>query len=573
MRLTAHRYLAGALLLLAGCTASPLKQEPVEPVADAEQAPQMEPPAAELTPQRLFELLIAEFAIHSDNLRLSADRFLSVARETGDYRLAKRATQFAIYASDFELAYQSAKLWVELEPDSIEAQQSMAALLLRNDETDAALAHMEAIISLSQENPAHGYLVIVSLLSREHTKEVALPLMHRLVEPRSTDPEALYAYANLANKLGENQMASDILKRLLAIYPDMEKALILNAKTYIALGKNQQALDSLAQAIANAPNNEQLRLTYARMLVDARQLEKARKQFHILHRQQPKDADVLFALGLLALESGDDIEAKTHLETLLKLGQRSDEAHYMLGQLAEKGATPQQAIEHYQAVEEGSYYIDAQVRISQLLLDSQGMEAARNYLSGVAPHSAEEQIDLYIAEVELLRSAAQFEEAITVYNRALEQYPDNTDLLYARAMLWENLNRLDEMERDMQTLLGLDPNNVHALNAWGYTLADRTDRYEEAYRLIERAYNKLPTDPAIIDSMGWALYKLGRYDEALKFLQQAASLLQDGEIYAHLGEVLWHMGEQDKAKSIWDEALKFAPDNPVLRQIIERHTP
>jgi tetratricopeptide (TPR) repeat protein len=185
----------------------------------------------------------------------------------------------------------------------------------------------------------------------------------------------------------------------------------------------------------------------------------------------------------------------------------------------------------------------------------------------------ENAVEIYLIEGQILSDLALHGEAWQLYDQALAVHPDEEDLLYSRALAAEKIDRIDLAEQDMRRILELDPDNVRALNALGYTLADRTDRYEEAFGLIQRAYAIDPDDPAIIDSMGWAHYRLGNLAEARKFLQQAWDMTGDGEIGAHLGEVMWVQGDRDEARRIWAEAKENTPDNPVLRKVLERFMP
>ena len=181
-----------------------------------------------------------------------------------------------------------------------------------------------------------------------------------------------------------------------------------------------------------------------------------------------------------------------------------------------------------------------------------------------------EAVRVYRSEAEILVRKDRLMDAMSVYDVALQEFPENNDLLYARAMLAEKLNMLDVLERDLRDVLSREPNNADALNALGYTLADRTDRYEEALEFIKRAYELKPDDHYIVDSMGWIMYRLGRHDEALKYLRRAMELNNDSEIAAHLGEVLWVMGDETAAREIWDTALETTPEDKRLLDVIKR---
>ncbi|MGB5733385.1 MAG: tetratricopeptide repeat protein, partial [Thiohalocapsa sp.] len=177
----------------------------------------------------------------------------------------------------------------------------------------------------------------------------------------------------------------------------------------------------------------------------------------------------------------------------------------------------------------------------------------------------------YLIEGELLRERDLEQQAIAVYSAALDQAPDNPDLLYARAMLAVGMDRVDLLEQDLRRILTADPDHVDALNALGYTLADRTDRFSEAQSLIERALQLRPDEPAILDSMGWVLYRMGNAKDAEPYLRQALEGVFDAEIAAHLGEVLWVLDKQDEARDVWERALAEDPKHEYLLRTMGRH--
>jgi tetratricopeptide (TPR) repeat protein len=572
-----HRLIiAGAVLALAGCSAVPPHEETPEQLpAAAETAEPLEGPLpeVELTPELLYQLLLAEFSGQAGALNLSASLYLKMAQETADPRLAQRATRIAIYARDLEVALPASRLWVELSPQNVEARQTAAALLISSGRSDEALPHLENLLHAAPGGESQGYMLIANLLSRAQDKEQAIALMEQLAAGQSDNPDALYATAHLAYQLDMHEKAGQLLETLLARHPDHTQALLLQARVLHGMGKGEAALQSLQRALQQNPDNDQLRMTYARMLVEASRLAEARQEFRLLNRHLPDDRDVLYALGLLALEADDTTEAKGYFSKLINDGEHEAEARFALGQIAESRKQSGEAIKWYQSVPHGERYMEAQLQAARLIAQIQGLEEARRYLQELPLDSAEDQIQRYLAEAELLSTHERYEEAMAIYDEALVLFIDNRRLLYARALTAEKVDRLDILEQDLRRILSMDPDNAQSLNALGYTLTDRTNRHQEALGYIERAYQLSPDDPAILDSMGWVHYRLGRLEEAIKFLQQAAEAANDGEIAAHLGEVLWVSGRKEEAMKVWNEALKSAPDHKVLQQTIERFNP
>ena len=353
---------------------------------------------------------------------------------------------------------------------------------------------------------------------------------------------------------------------------DIPDAHAIRAKMLIKLGKREEAVVSLRRAVSVQPNNKQLRLAYARLLVDVKEYEKARVEFEKLHLLAPNDADLLYTLGLLSLEAQRFDDAEKYLSSLLATGKRRGEAQYYLGRIHESRNQYQQAIEWYSKVQSGEYRFDAQIRSANLLATLGNTDEAIAQLKKMADNSQSKAslVRIYLAKGEVLNQAKRHHQAIDVYNQALLVIPGNTDLLYARGLTGEKVGNLQMLEDDMLTILETEPDNAHALNALGFTLADQTNRIEEAYQYLKKAIEIMPDDPAIIDSYGWVNYRLGNYQEAIRLLRKALSQMEDGEIAAHLGEVLWVTGQQQEAINVWNKALEKSPDDPYVLETMQR---
>ena len=326
----------------------------------------------------------------------------------------------------------------------------------------------------------------------------------------------------------------------------------------------------LEEFLERLPESGIVRMAFARMLVDAERYDEARAEFEHLVAEEPENDDARYALGLLLVQTNLLDEAARQFEALAYRESRRDAAHYYLGRIAESQERYADAIGSYRRVRRGEHRLNAQIRVAALLADSGEVEAARRHLHGIRSETTQEAVRIYSAEAGLLARFARYDEAMEIYDTSLEEFPGNPDLLYARGMLAARMDRLDVLERDMRAIIAREPDNADALNALGYTLADRTDRLEEAYALIKRAIELKPDDHYIIDSLGWVLHRLGRHREALVQLRRAMSINPDPEIAAHLGEVLWVLGNKVEARGVWSTALESAPDDEHLLDVIER---
>ncbi|MCI0401608.1 MAG: tetratricopeptide repeat protein [Gammaproteobacteria bacterium] len=564
-----------ALLLLSGCAGELFKAQRVSPdtatlptTRGEARATPVRPPQ-ELTQEILYKLLVAEIAGQRGQLDLAVNSYLELARSIPDPQLAERATRIAVLARQDDKAQEAAGLWVSADPDNMEARQVRAALSIRVGDTDEALRELQYLLAIPGGDPSQKLWMIANLLGREKDQQAALAVMRKLVAERQDDPEALAAYANLAARVGHYDEARSALEQVLVLDPDNFNA----AMTYVSVLERDDDVNGavawLEDRLNKRKNDFNLRMAYARLLTDAKRYDEARAQFEMLNAQSPGNADVLYALGLLYLQDNQLDKAAQYLDQMVNQGQRVYEGRYYLGRIAEEKRDYESATNWYMGVEHGENYFDAQVRLALLLAKQGNVEDARAHLNAIQIQDPHQQTILVQAEGEILTTEGRYADAMEVYDRALDNNFD-PELLYSRAMLAEKMDRLDILERDLREILQHDPDNAQALNALGYTLADRTDRYQEAYELIKRAHDLSPDDYYILDSYGWVLYRLGRHEEAVTYLRQARAIRDDPEIAAHLGEVLWVMGNKDGAHEVWESALQTTPDDERLLDVIKR---
>jgi tetratricopeptide (TPR) repeat protein len=279
-------------------------------------------------------------------------------------------------------------------------------------------------------------------------------------------------------------------------------------------------------------------------------------------------------MGLLNLQEQNFDEAVKNFKRLVKTGTRADEGHYYLGRVAEERKRYKEAITWYLKVGEGDYFLDAQSRVAGVYVKLGSLQKARDQLKRARNETDDEEVSirLYLAEGQLLREAKLYNAGMALYSRALTEHPGNGDLLYSRALMAEKIDRIDLLEADLRAILADDPNNATALNALGYTLADRNERIEEAFAYIKRALKAKPDDPTVIDSMGWVQFRMGNINEAEHYLRRAFELLQDAEIAGHLSEIIWEKGNKSEARDLIREALKREPEDEYLLELRQRFT-
>ena len=523
--------------------------------------------------ETLYNLLVAEIAGQRDELETAVEHYRQVARETRDPAIIQRAIRIAVYARNDQAAADIAKLWLEVDPGNTDAHQVLAAVAVRDGDVDGAVRHLETILATGEGQLGQKLWLIANMLSREDDKDTILTVMEQLVADHRDNPDALFAYAHVAVRMDRLELAQDLLKQVLALQPDNINAVMNYVSVLQKNGQQQVALNWLSSNLDNFENDFNLRLVYARLLTDAREFEKARNQFKQLLETAPQNPDVLYALGLLSLQSNNLDEGDDYFRKLIKIGERKQEARYYLGRIAEERGDLEAAAKHYTGVESGQNYIDAQIRMGFLLTKQDQTQKALDHLESIQPMNDQDRRLLTQARAEILIREESYQEAMAIYNKALEHNADDTELLYSRAMLAEKMDKLELLERDLRAIIQQDPDNAQALNALGYTLADRTNRLKEAHELIKRALEVSPNDFYILDSMGWVLYRMGRLEEAERYLRKALKQRNDPEVAAHLGEVLWVKGEREAAREVWDTALQAAPDDERLLDVIKRFNP
>jgi len=531
-------------------------------------------PRVELDADTLYKLLLGEIASRRGQVGVAAVLLGRVAEKTRDPRVAERATLAGLYARQFSEAQKSARLWVELRPKSVEARMALAAILLELGRADDARVQFEAILTLaSAEQLDHAYMRSVAILARHAKRNAALSIMESLTKQHPRSPVAQFALAHLAVRSGELDKALAAIDRALALKSDWEEAALFKARILVSQKEMVRAEQFYRTYLAAYPDSAPVRLNYARHLIDMKRWDQAREQFEQVVRANPADPDAVYALGLLSMQTGRTADADKYLRQAVELRSENNTARLYLGQLAENRKQYEEAAKWYQSIRHGDSFLEAQARYAVILAKRGQIEQARKYLHKVPAETDKQRVQLILAEEQILRDAKRYREAYDLLTRALVKRKANNDLRYARSLTAEKLGLLKVVEADLKDILQRDPKHAHALNALGYTLADRTNRYQEARQYLDRALVIRPDDPFILDSMGWLMYRLGKPDEAIRYLRRALAMRSDAEIAAHLGEVLWVTGRRDEAKEIWDKALRETPDNDALLDVIKKFKP
>lgn len=561
------------ILFLVGCSSQVVKETPEGAPADTGLLERLK--AEERKAQEsdvVYQILVGELAGKEGNLGLATAAYQGAALSVDDPRVAERATRVALFSGQDQVALEMAQHWLALEPQSLEAWKILAVLHARRSELAPSVEYFEKVIAATKDQNGGGFRLAGSLLIQDVERDEAMPVMSELRARHPQNFEAAFTMSSVAFSFKRYEDAITAAEEGLELSPDSEEMRLLRNRIWLLMGETDRALNDIEAMVKASPENVDIRLTYAQMLVEVRRYDAAREQFEIIVARQPDNVDLLYTLGLLNVEIQDFDDAERYLLTVLQLGKHTQEASYYLGRISERRGNNKEAIGWYLRVTEGEFLYEAQTRIAVQLAGLGYLDKAQANLAQLrlAVTTEDERVRLYLLEASLLEEEGRKQEAYQLYSTALKEYPDNTDLLYARGMLSERLDRVDLLEQDMKQILRRSPTHAAALNALGYTLADRTDRFEEALKYIQEALRVSPDDPAILDSMGWVQYRLGNLDEAERYLRRAHAMLADDEIASHLGEILWVRGNRDEANAIIQDALKQFPDSQYLKGLIRR---
>lgn len=548
------------LLLLTACLVG------VQPVVWS--AETRKPTAGALEP-----VIAGEFALQNGQLNDAARWYLEAARATDDAGLAERATRIALLANDDTRAAEGMKLWRARAPQSLAMRAAEATLALRRGDERLASRDLESLV---RDHDTDGWRhALIALGNGGKDPKLSARLLTRLIDSNviPNDLQAWLAFGGLAQRLDEDRLAERMVAEVVKRFPGEPRVALLRASQLREAGKIDEARSVLTGLQSQVERDADIRLAVA---AEYDALGDAAAAAAVLARG-PQD-EQSYGLRASLLARAEDNVALVKLYDELRKGAAAPDPQrrLLLGRTAEFLKRYPEALEWYHGVPGGSQRWTARLRAANVLHElKRGAEAyaeARK-LQTEASASEDARRDAYLLEAELRTKDKDDAGELDAYARGLAAYPDDGALLYARALAWERRDRVDRAEADFRKILVAEPDNVAALNALGYTLADRTTRFTEALELIDRARAAEPGSSSIIDSYGWVLYRLGRNKEALVELRRAFALQKDPEIGAHLGEVLWVTGNKDEARKYFEEARKLDPDNRALKRALTKFSP
>lgn len=558
---------AFGVVLLVGCSSVPIATR----TATAQQTLETQQTISEEEGQLFYELLVSELAIRRGELEVAAEGYSRASERTDDPRVAERATQLAIYREQWETAESAANRWLALDSEAVGAHEALAQIHLRQGNTEAAVLAFRGWIDSSADK-TEIFLLINGLLLSNPQLELAYGVAGALADQYPEQPLAHVGKAQLALSLSDSDEAVAAAEEALLLDDTLVDALLVKAQVQISQGRSPDAVETLQKAITEQPDSLALHLGFAQLLVESRLYDRAGPVLEQAAQLSQGDAATWLRLGLLALTASRNDQAKTYLTGVLEYDSFNERAQFYLGRIADRNNDYETAIAHYDSVPQGEFFLTARMRAAELSADGgdveSGVERLRELNSEAADPAA--KVQLIVSESRMLQVAERGTEAIDVLSVGLEEHPGDAELLYARALAAEKNGNNQLFEDDLVEVIKTDADNAHAMNALGYHFVVNNIRLDEAEVHLERALELEPEDAAIIDSLGWLRFRQGRFEEAKELLSEAYAIYPDAEIAAHLGEVLWALGDESGAKSLWDRALADEPEHVILNDVVNR---
>lgn len=540
-------------------------------------------PTSQLDSALFYQLLLGEITLQEGEPSAGFALMLDAARKTGDAQLYQRAADVALQSRSGDASLQAAQAWKQAQPTSREANRYVLQILIALNRIADSAEPLKQEIELAPvaERPL-ALTAVPSAYARVSDKKLASTVVEAALADYLKSPATASAAWTTVGRMrglaGDAQGALLAAKRGQAADPQAEGPVLLALEAMDPKLPEAEAL--VRQYLASQPQaRPEMRMAYARALLDLQRYAEASTQLQMVTRAKPEFPQGWLVLGALQLQDNQLAQAQTSLERYIALaGQEPQEeskpgltqAYLSLSQIAEKRKDFAAAENWLSKIDNSSDLALAQTRRASILARQGRLEEGRQLIRQLPERDPAEARLKLNAEVGLLREFKQYQLAYDLLAQSLTATPDDTDLLYDQSMMAEKLNRLEDMERLLRQVIQLKPDHQHAYNALGYSLADRGLRLPEAKALIQKALEFAPSDPFIQDSLAWAEFRMGNRAEAVRILEAAYKAKPDAEIAAHFGEVLWSLGQRDRAMTLWKEGMHLNPENETLLETLKR---
>ena len=559
-----HDYLLKSLFL--GLLASVLVGACATPGTD----PQTDESGPETLPGDPNALVLgAEVALQRGQYLEASRAYVRAAQMANDEELAEQATRVAYEHQQWSLVQSAAERWLELNHTNEEARRFAAFAALQLYRIDQAAEHLGTLLENAFINPQAGFLALLPQLAEEASPAAMSAVLQRLIVKYPELTEAHYAAAQAAVQADNFALAAKHAVRARELGPYWAPAGLLLARVQMLRGESEMALQT-AEQVLEQDRQDAYRLEYALMLLQAGKEEAGRKELDALATSEATAPVVERALADIDFQLGNRDAAAKRFSALVSSGRFVYESLFYLGAIAESRESWDDAVQIYGRVTSGEFAMGAQTRAARIKSRLQGADAGLKHLEEFAATRPQYRVDVITARANLLAANGDSAGALALLDSALKEYPDAADLRFAHVFQLESADKVDAAISELRRLVADRPEDPAASNALGYTLVDRTRHHREGLKLIEHALAQTPDSGAVLDSMGWALHRVGRTEEALTYLEHAKRRISDPEVDLHLGEVLVALDRKQDAKALLQQSRERYPDNVEIRQLLEK---
>ena len=572
-RLAAFAFFA----VMASCTSLPEPEIMAQPESSlpklvSEPASEAEPNQeyGAFTEEQLYRAIVGELEANSGDIAAAGDSYLDLALGTKDLGVILRAVQFASIANDTNALLQLGLVWASVDPTDPQPQLLLAIEYLEAGAFDRAIPRMARVLELGGSIDFSALSSRTGQLNPQSRAQLIMALEPLLTQFPDDDSLAL-AQVQLLAQSGEYDAALTALDTARAQVTQTAGTVLLETQILQNMGRADDAARVMRAGVKVFDTDPILRASLARLYISQDKFDDALEQYAILIAQDAENWEAVYAKALVHLEIEEYGEAESLFQRLIDSGERVDESRYYLATSFERQGQLERAIDNYRLVSIGTNnFLGAQQQATRLSIALGAVDAAHDWLQRVSRGQPRLEVLFINMEAQLLQQASLPAKAKQLLDRSLNRYPGEVDLLFARVIYFDSIKDLASSEADLRSIIAIKPDDARALNHLGYMLADQTTRYKESLTLLESAIALNPGDPATTDSLAWAQYKLGRYEDALQNIRRAFAVFPDPEVASHMGEILWMMGRRDEALAVWQRALEGAPDDPLVTEAMQR---
>ena len=524
---------------------------------------------ASIDEEVLYLLMAAELAGQRNQYDLALDAYLQAAKRVDDPRIAERAVKIGLFLKDERRTQEALDIWLSKDGKNLSARKFALLVAIKNANQAVAIENIKALLLEDPAGFEAGLLELVRLFEKEGRVRFTYDALEQVALQIQDQASVLFVQAVLASMLPDQALAQDKINRVLQLQPDWNKAIIFQAQLAGRMGDLAVARRYLEKAIKHAPDDLVLKRMLVELLVSANATDEALRLAQAILEDKPDDPEMLLSIALIYLQQNQLDKGENYLEKLVLNPEWEDQASFYLGKLEQQRKHIDKALTWFDQVNDGRFALEANLAAISMLMDVQKFDEVEQRLLSMETRFPEQRLRMLVLKAEIFNQMGRYQAAFDELSVALKDEPENQDVLYARALIAEKLNKLDVLDADLMKILTKAPDDVRALNALGYTLADRTQRFDEAERYLQKALTLQPDEPVVIDSFGWLLYKKGLPERALPYLKKAYEKQPELEIASHIIEVLWAMGEKRQARDLFEIIHKKAPQDEFVLKVKE----